>query len=59
MLLAMLLGEAITNFSALQSSRQVDPAIDKVRSEKKLLDAQTLLAAANTSSALASAESRC
>ena len=47
--------EAITNFSALQSSRQVDPAIDKVRSEKKLLDAQTLLAAANTSSALASA----
>ena len=26
--------EAITNFSALQSSRQVDPAIDKVRSEK-------------------------
>ena len=45
--------EAITNFSALQSSRQIDPAIDKIRSEKKLLDAQALLAAANTSSALA------
>ena len=47
--------EAITNFSALQSSRQVDPVIDKIRSEKKLIDAQALLAAANTSSALASA----
>ena len=33
----------------------MDPVIDKIRSEKKLIDAQALLAAANTSSALASA----
>ncbi|QXP07833.1 MAG: DNA pilot protein [Arizlama microvirus] len=43
----------ITNFSALQSARQADPAIDRVRSETKLNNALQLKAAADTSSALA------
>ena len=51
------IGEAmkagVSNFSALQSARQVDPAIDKARSETKLNQAQAVLSSAQASSALA------
>lgn len=42
----------ITNFSALQTSRQMDALIDKTRTEAKLNDALTLKAAADASSAI-------
>ena len=45
----------ISNYSALQTSRQMDALIDKTRTEAKLNDALTLKAAADTSSALATA----
>lgn len=46
---------AIQNFSALQSSRQVDPIIDNVRQQTKLNSALTAKAAADTTSALETA----
>ena len=45
----------ISNFSALQTARQVDPIIDKTRAEANLAKANALLASAQTTSALSSA----
>lgn len=45
----------VTNFSALQSSRQVDPAIDYTKSQTVLNNALSAKAAADTTSALADA----
>ena len=44
----------ITNYSSLQTSRQMDAMVDKTRTEAKLNDALTLKAAADASSALSS-----
>lgn len=50
------MSQGITNYSALQSSRQYDPLIDKAKSETALNNALTLKAAADTSSSLALAK---
>jgi len=48
------MAQGITNFSALQSSKQYDPLVDKMRSEASLNNALSAKAAADTTSALAS-----
>ena len=45
----------ITNYSALQGTRQIDPLIDKVHSETKLNNSLAIQAAANATSALSTA----
>lgn len=44
--------EGITNYSALQSSKQYNPLVDKMRSESTLNNALSAKAAADTTSAL-------
>lgn len=46
------MSKGITDAAAWQSTRQIDPLIDKTKSEAKLNDALTLRAAADTTSAL-------
>ena len=49
------MAQGITNYSALESSKQWNPLVDKMRAEAALSKAQTTLAAANSTSALAQA----